>query len=259
MAEMLKETLETKINRIYQTIEIFDNIPNNLHDRIHIAESNSRFDSKNECKQYVSEGTILNINKIVSGAIGIPSGSYVVYETNPRTTMLVPTESITANAEIFEKVKQYEIYTDRLLNQWNKLERSIAEAKDEEDEEETAADEDKPDPTDSPNTRKQQSKSKYPRRSEVRSAVIDMPGTQAEIAAELGVDPSTVSRWTIKHTSGAEPGGRTPTLRHAVKLAKLSGQSVDDLFPDEADKQRRKKTDGSGGGRNKTYRKGNKK
>jgi ribosome-binding protein aMBF1 (putative translation factor) len=223
-----------------------------LEDLLHVASSNGRFDSREQFAKFLSEGILLNINRLISTSIGVPQGEYVIYKITPEKAMLVPVEQITVQETFSGKPETYEIHTQSLLGCWNKVERVLAEAG-----EDTAFRGSNPGPQMSGGEKEriQRSKSKYPRRTEVKSALEKHGNSQEDVADSLGVHPSTVSRWTADD----EKGGRVPNLADAIGLEKALGTPVSAMFPDvqPSKTKHRKATSGSGGGRNKTYKRGN--
>jgi ribosome-binding protein aMBF1 (putative translation factor) len=184
--------------------------------------------------------------------MGIPQGEYVIYKITPEKAMLVPVEQATVQETFSDKPKTYEVYTQSLLGCWNKVDRILAEA-----DKDTTFQGSNPGPQQATGDKEriQHSKSKYPRRTEVKSALEKHGGSQEDVADSLGVDPSTVSRWTADD----DRGGRVPNLADAIGLEKALGTPVSAMFPDvqPSRTKHRKPTSGSGGGRNKTYQRGN--
>lgn len=59
----------------------------------------------------------------------------------------------------------------------------------------------------------------------LKLAIVASGRTTASIAAELGVDPSKVSRWSS--------GARQPKLADAQQLARILGTTVEELWPSQ--------------------------
>lgn len=244
LAQSTKHVKESKsiAERLDAAFADIDNtdITTRLDAMLHAASSNRRFDSPNQLRHYLTEGALLSITAMASSIIGVPTGEYVVYNITPQRAMLVPTADITVQEDNFSRTPTaYDISISKLLSCWNKTEKVLAE-------DETPLD------TDSNKTRIQQSKSKYPRRTKVKGAIEKWGGSQEELADNIGVDPSTISRWTAKD----KQGGRIPTLKDAIALSDVTGAPIETMFGDVGKEKKRKATSGSGGGRNETYRKG---
>lgn len=200
------------------------------------AESPFRFDSQKALRNHLTEGALLNVNSLASSYLGIPNGEYMVYHINSDKAVLVP---VGDDLDLVESDNPIELLMPTLLQHWDKVERCLYESG-----------------THGSKELIQQQHSKYPRNRQLRGAIEASGMSQEEIADACGVDPSTVSRWTIDH----EDGGRKPNIDHAIELSKRTGQDVQSLFGavvDPGSKVRRKATSGSGKGRNPTYRIGN--
>ncbi|MCK9558616.1 MAG: helix-turn-helix domain-containing protein [Candidatus Cloacimonetes bacterium] len=241
----ISEKLNIALEPIANTIKFNDsNTQLTLEEMMRIATSSRRFDDKRQFSQYLSEGVILNINRMVSQNIGIPQGEYVLYSITQKKAMLVPTAEVTVQETDFTKSpKMFEIYTNKLLGCWNKIEGTITEA-----------DEDAPPKRYGHKEIEQTSRSKYKSTPEVVSALERAGKTQEQVADEIGVHPSTVSRY--KHAT-SKKGGRVPSLGKALELADATGGNIEAMFGNIEAPVSRKKTSGSGGGRNKSYRQGN--
>lgn len=244
---MLSTTLEKKLNRAlepFTTNAKFndDNTQLALEEMMRITSSPRRFDDKGQFSRYLAEGVVLNINRLVSQGIGIPQGEYVLYSITNEKAMLVPTSAVTVQETDFSNTpKSFEVHTSKLLGCWNKIEGTITE-------------------DDAPPRRyghkeiEQTSKSKYKSIPEVVSALERAGKTQEEVADEVGVHPSTISRY--KHATNKK-GGRVPSLGAALKLADATGSNIEAMFGNVEAPTKRRPTSGSGGGRNATYRQGN--
>jgi DNA-binding XRE family transcriptional regulator len=224
--------LESNINQRLTVLGILsetDDILEDIDTHLSLTGAAGRFDSQKQFEQFLAEGTLLNVNRLISGAIGIPQGVYAIFELTPEKVMLVPTTEVAVQETTFlPETPVFELPTQKLLGFWNQAERVLAE--------------DEP----------PKGTSKYPRRVRIRNAVRGVGSTQEELADELGVDPSTISRWTVNDPDA----GRIPNLQNALQLAQAVGSDVEDLFASISKRSKRSATSGSGGGRNPTYRKG---
>jgi DNA-binding XRE family transcriptional regulator len=166
--------------------------------------------------------------------------------------MLVPTTEVTVQETDFSKTpKQYTVYTNKLLGCWNKIEGTITEG--EFDRAGDTPQQNKPPRRYGRKEIEQTAKSKYKSVPEVVSALERAGKTQEEVADEIGVHPSTVSRY--KHAT-SKKGGRVPSLGAALKLADATGGNIEAMFGNVEAPVKRRATSGSGGGRNETYRQG---
>ena len=255
---MLSSTLDKKLNKALEPLMSNTKFNDSntqlaLEEMMRISTSPRRFDNKGQFSQYLAEGVVLNVNKLVSQSIGIPQGEYVLYNITAEKAMLVPTAEVTVQETDFSKSpKSFEIYTSRLLGCWNKIEGTITEA--EEGEEGDSSEVGKPPRRFGHKEIEQKAKSKYKNVPEVVSALERAGKTQEQVADEIGVHPSTVSRY--KHATSRK-GGRVPSLGSALKLADATGGNIEAMFGNIEPPASRKPTSGSGGGRNKTYRQGN--
>lgn len=214
-----------------------DDSAQEIRDLLAHATSPARFDSLLALQEHVTPGALLNVNSFVSQAITIPAGEYVVWSTNNDRTVLMPTGTKTVGEELVSVPQTYELHTRKLLGFWDKLERVIGED----------------------DWRGKRPGRIHPLDRKVASAVTSSGKSQEEIADAMGVDPSTVSRWMTDD----EKAGRTPTLAHAGQMADLVGADPDAVFREletapapSVTTHKRKKTRGSGGGRNPAYRQG---
>jgi DNA-binding XRE family transcriptional regulator len=244
---MLSQTLENKLNcalkPLMSQLELDnDNTRLALEEMMNIAISPCRFDNRKQFARFLTEGVILNVNKLVSQGIGIPQGEYVLYSITSEKAMLIPTSEVSVQETDFSKSPQsFEIHTSKLLGCWNKIEGTIVE-------------------DNAPPRRfgrkeiEQTSTSKYKSVPEVVSALERAGKTQEEVADEIGVHPSTVSRYK---RATSHKGGRVPSLGAALKLADATGSNIEAMFGNVEPPKKRRRTGGSGGGRNPAYRQGN--
>lgn len=219
-----------------------------LEEMLQVAASPRSFHSESAFRNHLSEGVLLNVNKMASNYIGIPVGEYVVYDVGSKKTLLIPTEDVKdEKMEFSESPSYWEVYTNKLLGSWNKIEKVLAEAEDD----------DQDDQDDQLGRDQPVGHSKYPRNERIKSAIDSSGLDQDELADVCGVDPSTVSRWTVR----AGKGGRKPSLQHALCLSQTTGHDVESMFtrekgPGQPHQRRRRATTSSGGGRNPDYQRG---
>jgi DNA-binding XRE family transcriptional regulator len=209
------QILEDRLNEEFSTVEMTpsNDVLQNMIDNVQYG-----FQSREQFRSYLTEGTLLNINKLASTYIGLPAGEYVVWNISPHEAALMPTSII--NDDVFSESPQpKEVHMQKLLSVWDKVSKSLYE--------DDRSEKDKPSSQRfSKKERQQRSKSKYPRNTKVVGAYEASGESQEEIADHCGVDPSTISR--IKNKSGA--GSRNPSIDTAVCVAKSTGQSVEDMF-----------------------------
>lgn len=165
------------------------------------ADRRRNFASEQQFKQFLAEGTLLNINCLSSQALSIPHGEYLVLVSNPDKSVLVPTSE---DRDVVAKPRQYEIHTPQLLGAWNKIARSISE------EQSVGPESAGPQP-------------EQLRHSTDLADLFDkLPQSQADIAKSIGVDEPSVGRWTAPPGS---PSHRTPTVAHIKRIADTTGVS----------------------------------
>ncbi len=256
---MISPSLGQKIDAaIGYPVTHHENADRVLDEMVRVTTSGTRFDSKKEFDRYISEGVLLNINRLVSNYLGIPSGEYVIYDINSNKATLIPTADVTVQETDFsEAPKLYEIFRSQLSNCWDKAEKTIYEDNPNSD----SSDDSEwrkslPGGSYGDKERVQSGKSKYPRNSKVKGAIETSGMDQEDLASACGVDPSTVSRWTASSGKGA----RLPSIKNAICMSKHAGQDIEAMFgsaegPPTKSGSRRA-TSGSGGGRNKTFRQG---
>lgn len=223
-----------------------------LDEMVRVTTSGLRFDSKIEFENYLTEGVLLNVNRMVSNYIGVPVGEYVIFNINNNKATLIPTADVTVQETDFVRTpKLYEIFRSQLAGCWDKTEKTISEDQDPND---SGWRKSLPGSGFGKKERVQSGKSKYPRNPKTKSA-IEASGTDQEgLATACGVDPSSVSRWTAKSGKGS----RVPSLKNAMCLAKHTGGDVESMFAgaEGPPTKSRTSTSGSGGGRNKAFRQG---
>jgi len=234
------------LDKALSTLQENDQINSDIDFLIKIATSDYNYKDRKHFTNSMSEGAILNVNKLVSAYIGVPVGKYIVYDINSKTAMIIPTSDHVVETNDFNtKPSHYEIYTKDLLNCWNKTE--IISEDDMNDLKKINQQGNK--------ERIQKAKHKYPRNEQIKGAIESSGRSQEELADECGVDPSTISRWTAASGEGA----RKPSLDAALDFANSTGLDVESMFGSTPDTRAKKhKTSGSGGGRNTTYTQGSK-
>jgi hypothetical protein len=238
-------SLQAKLDRLFredsQVVEFDSLLQNSL--------SPGRFDNPAELSHHLSEGALLNVSIIGSRALSIPSGEYMVWATDAGHTMLVPIEGRQPNKEVFEAAhSNYEITTPDLLRHWNKVERVLAEAEDDQSQSEEdgqkESDTSESDSDGYADTNNEPQTSAAPEfKSRVDPADIDrnpllraleqQGHTVTSLAAAVGVDPPAISRLlrTPKDRQG-DPGGRNPSIGTASAIANELRMDVEALFPD---------------------------
>jgi transcriptional regulator with XRE-family HTH domain len=250
---MASQTIENKLNKALEPLITNarfndDNTQIALEEMMRITASPRRFDDKNQFSQFLTEGVVLNINRLVSQSIGIPQGEYVLYNITAEKAMLVPTAEVTVQETDFTKSpKIFEIHTKKLLGCWNKIEGTITE-------DENIEQTNRPPKRFGRKEIEQTAKSKYQSVPEVVSALEKAGKTQEEVADEIGVHPSTVSRYK---RATSKKGGRIPSLGAALKLADATGGDIEAMFGNVEQPTKHRATSGSGGGHNPTFRQGN--
>lgn len=191
---------------------------------VDLSGSLRTFKSPDEFRDHLSEGSLLNINRLASKALSVPCGEYIVWTTDAGTTMLVPTSETRPTQEVYEgKGESYEIMTPKLLNNWGTMERVLAE------------DENEPPKNDGKGNGKISNKIKMSTvdRSPIVRAMEQHGHTVTSLAQACGVDAPAISRIlrTPKDTQG-DPGGRNPSIGLAAKIANELKMDAEALFPD---------------------------
>lgn len=224
---MLSRTLEQKLNERLGK----DRITEEAIDLLNLATSKRRFDSRADFERQLVEGTLLNINTIGSKALSIPCGEYMVWLTDNGETMLVPVMLAKPSQEVYEHADtaQYEVLTQTLLANWNKIERVLNEElpanfqRHEENLEEPSSD----------NEFRQTVDTATVDRFPIYRAMQDRGFTVTSLADAVGVDPPAISRIlrTPKDTQG-DPGGRNPSIGLASKICNALRLDPTAAFPD---------------------------
>ena len=223
-------SLQQKLDKLFeedaQVVE-FDNL-------LQTSFSLGRFDNPTELSNHLSEGALLNVGLVGSKALSIPCGEYMVWATDAGHTMLVPVANDKSNKEVFEAAQDtYEVTTPDLLRHWNKVERVLAEAEENENNNEPADQEDQKEPgTGSPEFKSRVNPADIDRNPMLR-AMEQQGHTVTSLANAVGVDPPAISRLlrTPKDRQG-DPGGRNPSIGTASRIANELRMDVEALFPD---------------------------
>lgn len=185
------------------------------------------FKSQEELKSHLSEGSLLNINRIASKALSVPCGEYMVWTTDAGTTMLVPTSETRPTQEVYEdRGDSYEVLTPELMRNWNTVERVLAE-------DENTPPPPKGDDDDGQGPISSKIKMSSVDRTPIVRAMEQHGHTVTSLAQACGVDTPAISRIlrTPKDTQG-DPGGRNPSIGLAAKIANELKMDAEALFPD---------------------------
>lgn len=207
--------------------------------------SPARFHSPQELKNHLSEGALLNVSVIGSRALSVPQGEYMVWLTDAGHTMLVPTTEKRGSGEVFEQsLDGYEVQTRDLLQNWNRLERVLAEGNEvpgqqnlqqggnQENIEQPEGETGDPDEGKAGEFQSTIDVSTVDR-TPIMRAMQDRGFTVTSLAAECGVDPPAISRIlrTPKDTQG-DPGGRNPSMGLASQICNTLRIDPTAAFPD---------------------------
>lgn len=204
-----------------------------------LSTSKRGFTNPHELKQHLAEGAMLNVGILASKALSIPCGEYMVWMTDAGHTMLVPVaEGTKRSKEVFEQTTdQYDIFTNTLLNNWNKLEKILSEDVDDhldrvvdDDEMEVDQGEEKEGPEGEIRTNVNVSTVD---RMPILRAMQDRGHTVTSLANAVGVDPPAISRIlrTPKDVQG-DPKGRNPSMGLASQICSELRLDPTAAFPD---------------------------
>jgi len=245
--------ISARINRRLAEHRLADSQIDHL---LEVATSPARFDSQDSLRMHLAEGALLNVTRIASDCLSIPSGKYVVWLTDSGRTVLVPSRDRAAG--VYAKNEDmYELHTAKLLGMWNKLERSISEdgeqgrsgnwrdgneAQDISGHFDTAPEQIPDEP--------------YTFGTKIGRPALWQAMQRAnigvtELANAVGVDKSTISRLLRDVQAGpGDPHGRNPSVAVAQKIASVLGVDVNEVLPPPEDLHvsNRKATSGSGAG-----------
>lgn len=233
-------SIRAKLDRLFAKDPVVEEFSELINNSIAI----NRFDNQKELAEYLCEGALLNIGKIASNALSIPSGEYIVWVTDVGHTMLVPTKEVKKSSEVFESNEdRYEILTPRLLQNWNVIQRVLAEddepwnpshgPMDRGHTSESGAEED----TDEKESSGKQIKSRVNPadidRSPILRAMEDRGYTVTSLASAVGVQPPAISRLLrVPRDTQGDPGGRNPSMGLAAEISKALRVDPTALFPD---------------------------
>ena len=209
--------------------------------------------TQEEFAEYLTESILFNVNKLISRAINIPQGEYMVYSIGPEKAMLVPTSELSVQETDFASLpRMFEIHTGQLLGCWDRAERLLSERAASPGFDPGRSAQSKKNLERRGKRRKIQDVTrgsygnmKYPRDTDFRSEREAHDLSLDDIVQRLGgtVDKSTVSRWGA---AGGTPSSRMPSGENIIKLDKIG------IDPDTfADKVGRRSTSGAptkGGG-----------
>lgn len=220
-----------------KSISFIDKLNLAIESRL-LKQSNNYFSNADQFAHYISEGALLNINKIASNALSIPSGEYMVWVTDVGHTMLIPIGAKTADSEVYEnKITQYEVQTPKLLQNWNRIQIVLAEA------------EDKPVPSNNDQSPPEANQFKPDTSGIKRIAMYRAMQNQGydkdygALADKVGVQTPMISRILS--------GDRTPSMGTASRLCSALSSDPSALFPDIFDirsaKHKPKKVKGNRG------------
>jgi transcriptional regulator with XRE-family HTH domain len=171
----------------------------------------------------------------------------MVWMTDAGHTMLVPVSSgMNISNDVFENTHdQYDIFTNTLLQNWNKLERTLAESRTlreaEEDEEEDYKEEDDQDDEDDEDDEEDEDNEETGFRTSVDNSTVDRKRllkimrdrnyNVSELADKIGVWPAAISR-VLREPSKSD-SGRDPSLDMAGKICDVLGTDASHIFPDK--------------------------
>lgn len=197
------------------------------------------FNSQKELVNYLSEGAMLNVGRLASKALSVPCGDYMVWMTDAGHTMLVPVKG--SSNEVFEHTTdQYDIFTNTLLQNWNKLEKVLAEdaaPKPDEDDGEDYSESDRY----GAGSEEDEDDEQLPKRidmttvdrTSIAQAIQDRGFTVTSVADACGVDPPAISRiLRVPQNRQGDPGGRNPSMELASKICEVLRLDPKAAFPD---------------------------
>jgi len=218
-----------------------------LNSLMEVTTSPARFKSSNELYSYMTEGALLNVGKLASKSLSIPCGDYMVWMTDAGHTMLVPVSSgMNISNDVFENTHdQYDIFTNTLLQNWNKLERTLTESRTlreaEEDEEEDYKEEDEDAEEDEDEDEDDEDEEGTGFRTTVDRSTVDRERllkimgdrdySVSELADTIGVWPAAISR--VLRDPDKSDSGRDPSLDLAGKICDVLGTDASHIFPDK--------------------------
>jgi DNA-binding XRE family transcriptional regulator len=89
----------------------------------------SGYESRQHFQENLTEGLLVGVTTMASQALAIPPGQYAIMHTDTANTMLVPTSEAASDTDIVERSGSFDVHTDTLVANWNKIERLIGERK----------------------------------------------------------------------------------------------------------------------------------
>ena len=243
----------------------YGEVATSLSEMIRVASSSTRFDSPEEFREYLTEGILLNVNRLISRAISVPQGEYMVFSISPEKAMLIPTTEMSMQETDFTTAPGgFEIHTNSLLGCWDKAEKLLAERavppqfKSQTNPQDDQQDDQQDNQQSERNLERKGKRRniqdvdkgtfgnmKYPRDADFRSEREAHSYSLDDIVDRLGgsVNKSTVSRWGAK---GGTPSSRMPSGENIIKLAQMG---IDpETFTDKVDKGASSGTPSKGGG-----------
>lgn len=218
----LEERLNRRLASTCESYELLD-----------IALSASKFDSRRELAEHLTEGSFINISKLGADALSLPCGKYMVWMTDSGRTVLCPAKDV-PNTVLPHLEDSVEIQTASLLNNWDKLQRVLAE--DFQEQEETPpqaalpAQSQQPEPNSTfTSTIQLHTVDREP----LARALEEKGMTESELAEKCGVNVSQISRILRKpKQGGGDPGGRNPSIGLASQICSILRMRPEIAFPD---------------------------
>lgn len=244
-------SFQDRLERVLQLQEAYDadKAVQEVRMLFSIAESGTGFESAEDFEQNLTEGLILNVNTLGSRALSVPCGEYIVWNGKAGHALLIPSASLEVSPEVYTKKEEagYEIHKSKLIANWNRLEKSIAE------------DDGGFGSNKHPNLRRGneddggssiQTFGSEVDNTQLKGAMERADMTMSDVADAVDVDVSTISRMLRDKRAGAgDPKGRLPSIDLATRVADAVGTTVDNLgFTNRVRRtnKKRKATGGSG-------------
>lgn len=199
-----------------------------------LSSSLNGFTSQKHLKNYLAEGALLNVGVLASKALSVPCGEYMVWMTDAGHTMLVPSTGGKSQKEVYESsTQQYDIFTNTLLQNWNKLSRTLSEDKMPEQFKEQNKQNSESDESDDEGGISMKIDASTVDRKPILRAMEDRGFTVTSLANAVGVDPPAISRIlrTPKNKQG-DPGGRNPSMGLASQVCTALRLDPTAAFPD---------------------------
>lgn len=245
-------SLQERLDRALQLQEAYDadKAVQEVRMLFDLAQSDSGFNSQAEFEDYLTEGVLLNVNTLGSRALSIPCGEYIVWNGKAGNALLIPSSALEIDPEVYTKKEgSFEIHASKLISNWNRLEKSIAE-------EDGSFGSQR---SENPNLRRGndeqdgggiQTFGSDVDNTQFKGAMERADMTMSDVADACDVDVSTISRMLRDKREGAgDPKGRLPSIELATRVADAVGTTVDNLgFTNRVRRsnKKRKATGGSG-------------